>query len=62
MSTVAARVFTAQENKRYTDLAATGYGSVQNAQNAQARDNTATGRASSATRRILPRRKSRSSC
>src|SRR4029450_8876894 len=25
---------------RYTDLAATGYGSVQNAQNAQARDNT----------------------
>lgn len=38
---VAARVFTAQENKRYTDLAATGYGSVQNAQNAQARDNTA---------------------
>jgi membrane fusion protein (multidrug efflux system) len=38
---VAARVFTAQENKRYTDLAGTGYGSVQNAQNAQARDNTA---------------------
>ncbi|KRR25856.1 hemolysin D [Bradyrhizobium lablabi] len=38
---IAARVFTAQENKRYTDLAATGYGSVQNAQNAQARDNTA---------------------
>jgi len=37
----AARVFTAQENKRYSDLAATGYGSVQNAQNAQARDNTA---------------------
>src|SRR5262245_18631971 len=37
----AARVFTAQENKRYTDLAGTGYGSVQNAQNAQARDNTA---------------------
>jgi membrane fusion protein, multidrug efflux system len=37
----AARVFTAQENKRYTDLAATGYGSVQNAQNAQARDNAA---------------------
>lgn len=36
----AAKVFTAQENKRYTDLAATGYGSVQNAQNAQARDNT----------------------
>ena len=37
----AARVFTAQEKKRYTDLAGTGYGSVQNAQNAQARDNTA---------------------
>jgi membrane fusion protein (multidrug efflux system) len=37
----AARVFTAQENKRYTDLSATGYGSVQNAQNAQARDNSA---------------------
>src|SRR5215468_7007904 len=37
----AARVFTAQENKRYTDLAGTGYGSVQNAQNAQSRDNTA---------------------
>src|SRR5882724_4674880 len=36
----AAKVFTAQENKRYTDLAASGYGSVQNAQNAQARDNT----------------------
>ncbi|HEY9451894.1 MAG TPA: HlyD family secretion protein [Bradyrhizobium sp.] len=37
----AARVFTAQENKRYSDLANTGFGSVQNAQNAQARDNTA---------------------
>jgi membrane fusion protein (multidrug efflux system) len=37
----AAQVFTAQENKRYSDLAKTGYGSVQNAQNAQARDNTA---------------------
>jgi membrane fusion protein, multidrug efflux system len=37
----AARVFTAQENKRYTDLAGTGYGSVQNAQNAQARDSAA---------------------
>ncbi|QHO76253.1 hemolysin D [Bradyrhizobium sp. CCBAU 051011] len=37
----AAQVFTAQENKRYTDLSATGYGSVQNAQNAQARNNTA---------------------
>ena len=38
---IAARVFTAQENKRYTDLSVTGYGSVQNAQNAQARDNAA---------------------
>ena len=37
----AARVFTSQENKRYTDLAGTGFGSVQNAQNAQSRDNTA---------------------
>src|SRR5580704_11730295 len=30
-------MFAAQENKRYTDLAATGYGSVQNAQQAQSR-------------------------
>jgi membrane fusion protein (multidrug efflux system) len=30
--------FAAQENKRYTDLAATGYGSVQNAQQAQSRN------------------------
>jgi membrane fusion protein (multidrug efflux system) len=30
--------FAAQENKRYTDLAATGFGSVQNAQQAQARN------------------------
>src|SRR5258707_7750645 len=30
--------FAAQENKRYTDLATTGYGSVQNAQQAQSRD------------------------
>jgi membrane fusion protein (multidrug efflux system) len=29
--------FAAQENKRYTDLASTGYGSVQNAQQAQSR-------------------------
>ena len=29
--------FAAQDNKRYTDLAATGSGSVQNAQQAQAR-------------------------
>ena len=38
---IATRTFTAQENKRYSDLAATGFGSVQNAQNAQARDGTA---------------------
>jgi membrane fusion protein (multidrug efflux system) len=38
---LASQVFTAQENKRYTDLEKTGYGSVQNAQNARARDNTA---------------------
>jgi membrane fusion protein (multidrug efflux system) len=38
---MAARVFTAQENKRYTDLATTGYGSLQNAQNAEARDKAA---------------------
>jgi membrane fusion protein (multidrug efflux system) len=30
-------MFASQENKRYTDLAATGYGSVQNAQQAQSR-------------------------
>jgi membrane fusion protein (multidrug efflux system) len=30
-------MFAAQENKRYTDLASTGFGSVQNAQQAQAR-------------------------
>jgi membrane fusion protein (multidrug efflux system) len=30
-------IFAAQENKRYGDLAATGYGSVQNAQQAQSR-------------------------
>ena len=34
----AAKTFAGQENKRYTDLAATGFGSLQNAQNAQARD------------------------
>jgi membrane fusion protein (multidrug efflux system) len=33
----ATAAFAAQENKRYTDLAATGYGSVQNAQQAQSR-------------------------
>jgi membrane fusion protein (multidrug efflux system) len=34
----AAKTFAGQENKRYTDLAATGYGSVQNAQAAQSRN------------------------
>jgi membrane fusion protein, multidrug efflux system len=34
----ATKTFAGQENKRYTDLAATGYGSVQNAQQAQARN------------------------
>ena len=34
----AAKTFASQENKRYTALAATGFGSVQNAQQAQARD------------------------
>jgi membrane fusion protein (multidrug efflux system) len=34
----AARTFAVQENKRYTDLAATGYGSVQNAQAAQSKN------------------------
>jgi membrane fusion protein, multidrug efflux system len=32
------KTFASQENKRYTDLAATGYGSVQNAQGAQSRN------------------------
>jgi membrane fusion protein, multidrug efflux system len=34
----ATETFAGQENKRYTDLAATGYGSVQNAQAAQSRN------------------------
>jgi membrane fusion protein, multidrug efflux system len=34
----ATHTFALQENKRYTDLAATGYGSVQNAQAAQSRN------------------------
>jgi membrane fusion protein (multidrug efflux system) len=34
----AAQTFASQENKRYGDLAKTGYGSVQNAQAAQSRD------------------------
>src|SRR5882724_6484950 len=37
----ATRTFANQENKRYTDLAATGYASVQNAQQAQARNASA---------------------
>jgi membrane fusion protein (multidrug efflux system) len=37
----ASATFTNQENKRYTDLAATGFGSVQNAQAAQSRDASA---------------------
>jgi membrane fusion protein, multidrug efflux system len=37
----ASATFARQENKRYTDLAATGYGSVQNAQSAQSRDASA---------------------
>jgi membrane fusion protein (multidrug efflux system) len=35
---IANRTFAGQENKRYTDLAATGYGSLQNAQAAQAKN------------------------
>src|SRR4030095_15870276 len=34
----ATATFAQQENKRYTDLATTGYGSVQNAQQAQSRN------------------------
>jgi membrane fusion protein, multidrug efflux system len=37
----AAQTFAGQENKRYSDLAKTGYGSVQNAQLAQSRDASA---------------------
>ncbi|MGY8666750.1 HlyD family secretion protein [Bradyrhizobium sp. UFLA05-109] len=37
----ATKTFASQENKRYTGLAATGFGSVQNAQQAQARDASA---------------------
>ena len=37
----ASATFAKQENRRYTDLAATGYGSVQNAQAAQSRDASA---------------------
>jgi membrane fusion protein, multidrug efflux system len=37
----ATKTFADQENKRYTDLAVTGYGSVQNAQQAQSRNASA---------------------
>ncbi len=37
----ATKTFAGQENKRYTDLATTGYGSVQNAQAAQSRNASA---------------------
>src|SRR5246500_1957658 len=37
----ASATFATQENKRYTDLASTGYGSVQNAQGAQSRNASA---------------------
>jgi membrane fusion protein (multidrug efflux system) len=35
---IAAKTFASQENKRYTELAATGYGSLQNAQAAQSKN------------------------
>jgi membrane fusion protein (multidrug efflux system) len=38
---LAAKTFAGQENKRYTELAATGYGSLQNAQAAQSRNASA---------------------
>jgi membrane fusion protein (multidrug efflux system) len=38
---IANRTFAGQENKRYTDLAATGFGSVQNAQAAQSKNASA---------------------
>ncbi len=38
---IAAETFAGQENKRYSDLAKTGFGSVQNAQLAQSRDASA---------------------
>jgi membrane fusion protein, multidrug efflux system len=38
---IATKTFAGQENKRYTDLAATGYGSLQNAQAAQSRNASA---------------------
>ena len=57
----AAKIFAEQENKRYTDLAATGYGSVQNAQNAQARDAGAKAAIARDIANLSPR-KSRSNC
>ena len=57
----ATATFAEQENKRYTDLAATGYGSVQNAQ-LRNRATRAHSRPSSATRQTSPRRRNRSNC
>jgi membrane fusion protein (multidrug efflux system) len=55
----AAQTFALQENKRYTDLASSGYGSVQNAQLAQSRNASAqaailrdTAQLASATRQV----------
>ena len=55
----AAQTFALQENKRYTDLATSGYGSVQNAQLAQSRNASAqaailrdTAQVASATRQV----------
>ena len=62
MSTQAQQTFAEQDNKRYTDLAATGYGSVQNAQQAQSRDRAAQTRRSSAIPPISPPPSSRSIC
>ena len=57
----ASATFAKQENKRYTDLAATGYGSVQNAQAAQSRDAGALAAATSALAWSSATLKSRSS-
>ena len=53
--------FAGQENKRYTDLATTGYGSVQNAQQAQSRSAGASATLR-VTKPIWRRPKSRSIC
>ena len=54
--------FAEQENKRYTDLAATGYGSVQNAQQAPSRIAGAARRGRSATPQRSRPRSGRSTC